>query len=84
MSTATALPQLYSFGHALEMDDAKVGLLRDSADAANDVAELRQRFAEDGYLYMKGYLDRDDVRRPRHPHRRTRRRRRARRKLSRH
>ena len=61
MSTATALPQLYSFGHALEMDDSKVGLLRDSADAADDVAELRRRFAEDGYLYMKGYLDRDEV-----------------------
>ncbi len=61
MSTLTALPQLYSFGHALEMDDAKIGLLRDSADAADDVEELRRRFAEDGYVYMKGYLDRDEV-----------------------
>ena len=61
MSTATALPQLYSFGHALEMDDTKVGLLRDSSDAADDVTELRRRFAADGYLYMKGYLDRDEV-----------------------
>ncbi len=61
MSTLTALPQLYSFGHALEMDDRKVGLLRDSIDAADDVEELRRRFAQDGYLYMKGYLDRDEV-----------------------
>jgi len=61
MSTATALPQIYSFGHALDMDDDKIGLLRDSSDAAEDFPELRRRFATDGYLYMKGYLDRDEV-----------------------
>jgi hypothetical protein len=61
MSTATGLPQLYSYGHALDMDESKVGLLRDSSDAAGDVDELRRRFAEDGYLYLKGYLDRDAV-----------------------
>ena len=54
MSTVTALPQLYSYGHALDMDDDKVGLLRDSADAADDMAELHARFERDGYLYMKG------------------------------
>ncbi len=61
MSTATALPPIYSYGHPLDMTDDKIGLLRDSSDAADDVAELRQRFAADGYLYMKGYLDRDEV-----------------------
>ncbi len=61
MSTATALPQIYSFGHALDMADDKIGLLRDSSDAAENVPELRRRFADDGYLYMKGYLDRDEV-----------------------
>ncbi len=61
MSTATAPPQIYSYGHALDMDDDKIGLLRDSCDAADDVAELRRRFEQDGYLYMKGYLDRDEV-----------------------
>ncbi len=61
MSTLTALPQLYSYGHPLDMADGKVGVLRDSSDAADDVEELRQRFAQDGYLYMKGYLDRDEV-----------------------
>jgi hypothetical protein len=61
MSTLTALPQLYSYGHALDMADDKVGLLRDSSDAADDFAELRRRFAEDGYVYMRGYLDRDEV-----------------------
>ena len=29
MSTLTALPQLYSYGHPLEMAEDKVGLLRD-------------------------------------------------------
>jgi hypothetical protein len=43
------------------MADDKVGLLRDSSDAADDVEELRRRVAEDGYLYMRGYLDRDEV-----------------------
>ncbi len=60
MSTAT-LPQIISYGHALDMADDKIGILRDSADAANDVAELHRRIAQDGYLYMKGYLDRDQV-----------------------
>lgn len=61
MRSLTTLPQLYSYGHELEMDDDKVGLLRDSSDAADEVEELRRRFAEDGYLYMRGYLDRDEV-----------------------
>ena len=61
MKTLSPLPQLYSYGHPLDMDDDKVGLLRDSSDAAEDFDELRHRVAEDGYLYMKGYLDRDQV-----------------------
>jgi Phytanoyl-CoA dioxygenase (PhyH) len=61
MSTTTTLPQLYSYGHELEMTDDKVGLLRDSSDAADDFEELRRRHAEDGYLYLPGYLDRDEV-----------------------
>jgi len=61
MTPTLDLPQLYSYGHELEMTDDKVGLLRDSSDAADDMEELRRRFAEDGYLYMRGYLDRDQV-----------------------
>ena len=61
MSATTTLPQLYSYGHELEMTDDKVGLLRDSSDAAEDFPELRRRVAEDGYLYLKGYLDRAEV-----------------------
>lgn len=65
MKTAAALPQLYSYGHELDMDDDKVGLLRDSCAAADDPAELRRRLDEDGYLYLRGYLDRDEVLRAR-------------------
>lgn len=61
MTTTTALPQLYSYGHELDMADDKAGWLRESTDAADDVAELRRRFAEDGYLYLPGYLDRAEV-----------------------
>lgn len=61
LAPAPSLPQLYSYGHALEMDDNKVGLLRDSSDASTDFEELRRRFDEDGYLYMKGYLGREKV-----------------------
>ena len=61
MSTLTALPPLFSYGHPLDLAEDKFGLLRDSMDAADDVEELRRRFAADGYLYMKGYLDRDEV-----------------------
>lgn len=61
MSTTTALPQLYSYGHELDMADDKAGWLRESTDAVDDVAELRRRFLEDGYLYLPGYLDRAEV-----------------------
>jgi ectoine hydroxylase-related dioxygenase (phytanoyl-CoA dioxygenase family) len=62
MSTlAPAIPQLYSYGHALDMDEDKIGWLRESSDAQEDFEELRRRFEEDGYLYMKGYLGRDNV-----------------------
>lgn len=61
MKTLSPLPQLYSYGHALDMDDDKAGLLRDSSDAAHDFEELRRRAAEDGYLFMKNYLDCDRV-----------------------
>lgn len=61
MSAQTELPPLVSYGHALDGDDRKIGRLRSSADVADDMPELRRRLEKDGYLYMKGYLDRDKV-----------------------
>jgi len=61
MSAQTELPPLVSYGHALDGDDRKIGRLRSSTDVADDMPELRRRLEEDGYLYMKGYLDRDKV-----------------------
>ena len=61
MNALATLPPLKSYGHYLDMDEDKVGLLRDSSDAASDPTELHRRFEQDGYLYMKGYLDRDEV-----------------------
>ena len=61
LTPATAIPQLYSYGHELDMADDKVGLLRDSKDAMDDMEELHRRFDTDGYLYIKGGLDRDEV-----------------------
>ncbi|MBL9208670.1 MAG: phytanoyl-CoA dioxygenase family protein [Opitutaceae bacterium] len=65
MSPTLDLPQLHSYGHELDMSEDKVGLLRDSCPVADDVEELRRRFDEDGYLYLKGYLDRAEVLRAR-------------------
>lgn len=48
-------------GHALDTSALAFGELRRSADAVTDVAELHRRLASDGYLYLPGYLDRDEV-----------------------
>ncbi len=60
MSTAT-LPPIYSYGHELDTDPSLFGILRDSSDAADDFDELRARLVNDGYLYLPGYLDREEV-----------------------
>jgi len=40
---------------------ALIGELRDSPDGLTDPAERQQRLREDGYLLLRGVLDRDDV-----------------------
>jgi hypothetical protein len=61
----TTLPKLTSQGLELETSAESFGLLRDSADVLEDPGTLRERMAEDGYLYLPGYLDRDLVLRAR-------------------
>lgn len=58
------LPQdltLTSGGFALDTAPDALGPLRSSAALADDWAALRTRMAEDGYLYLPGYLNRADV-----------------------
>ncbi|MBL4574859.1 MAG: phytanoyl-CoA dioxygenase family protein [Opitutaceae bacterium] len=59
--TATALPQIQSYGHILDADDDKIGEIRDSSDLAGDFDALRQRFKEDGYILLRGFHDRELV-----------------------
>jgi hypothetical protein len=60
--TTTALPPLTSLGKELDRSAAAFGELRRSADIAQDGAALRARMAEDGYLYLPGLLDGEQVR----------------------
>lgn len=43
------------------LDMAEVGPLRRSNDALEDCDELHRRMGEDGYLFLPGLLDRDEV-----------------------
>jgi hypothetical protein len=55
------LPKLISQGFELDASDESFGLLRNSMDVIEDTGVLRERMAEDGYLYLPGYLDRELV-----------------------
>lgn len=65
MSTATKaptkFPRLRSCDIELDTSPGRLGELRRSDDAVGDATELRRRMDEDGYLFLPGYLDRDEV-----------------------
>lgn len=42
-----------------ELDSPELRRLRTSNDVLDDTASMRARIASDGYLFLKGYLDRD-------------------------
>ncbi|MBI1927782.1 phytanoyl-CoA dioxygenase family protein [Candidatus Poribacteria bacterium] len=50
-----------SFGYALDTESEKMGELRESNDIVDDATALRQRIAEDGYLFLRGVLDKEVV-----------------------
>lgn len=60
MDVAT-LPRLTAGGIEIDASPDRFGWLRESHDALDDLAELRRRMEEDGYLYLPGFLDRSDV-----------------------
>ena len=45
----------------LEFPSAQFGYLRDSTEALDDIDELRRRIAADGYLFIRGLIDRNAV-----------------------
>ena len=57
----TTLPQFRFNEQALDASPAALGLLRSSTDALDNRGELHQRMALDGYLFLPGLLDRDQV-----------------------
>jgi len=57
----SSFPRLTASGHELDTAPEHFGELRSSIDLIDDVSSLKQRLAEDGYLYLPGYLDRDEV-----------------------
>lgn len=57
---------LRSQGQTLNLDAARFGELRESTTLANDPVALRERMAQDGYIFLRSYLDTDDVLRARH------------------
>jgi ectoine hydroxylase-related dioxygenase (phytanoyl-CoA dioxygenase family) len=59
--SAIALPRLTSLNLELDLRDAAFGELRSSTELANDPGALRARMREDGYLFLRGYLDRDKI-----------------------
>ena len=52
---------LSAVGQELDCAPDCLGALRDSGDVAGDTDALRERMASDGYLYLPGALDRDQV-----------------------
>src|SRR5688500_17665157 len=59
--TTLTLPRLTARGYEIDTSPECFGELRASTEAAGDVDVLRERMSEDGYLYLPGYLNRDDV-----------------------
>lgn len=52
---------LTCLGRPLDTTESAFGWLRDSTDIVHDPKTLRQRMAEEGYLYLPAYLDREQV-----------------------
>jgi hypothetical protein len=53
--------QLVSQGKTLDPGPETLGELRESTDVLEDAGALRERMADDGYLFFRGLLDRDEV-----------------------
>lgn len=61
MATACSLPEIYSCGYKLDEGDRALGLLETPCDAQAKDAVLQGQMAEDGYLFLRGCLDKEEV-----------------------
>lgn len=57
----TSHQRILAHGIELDIEGGQLGELRRSDHGSLDHATLRARFAEDGYLYLPGFFDRDEV-----------------------
>jgi hypothetical protein len=60
-SMISTLPRLFSYDQELDLSPEAFGWLRDSSDVADDAEQLQARMAQDGYVFLPGYLNRDEV-----------------------
>ncbi|MEQ7006688.1 phytanoyl-CoA dioxygenase family protein [Actinopolymorpha sp. B17G11] len=61
MTVTPIWPRLVAQHHELDPAPEALGELRSSAAVADDPHQLRQRMADDGYLFLPGFLGRDAV-----------------------
>ena len=61
MPAAVALPDLYSCGLRIAGGERELGLMRESSTLTSNTEALRARIREDGYLLLRGALDRNLV-----------------------
>ena len=59
--STTTLPRLTSLDLELDTSPEAFGELVDSINFVDDMEVLRARMREDGYLYLSGYLNREEV-----------------------
>ena len=57
-----ALPRLTSAGIEIDTSPEAFGWLRDSNELLGDAEALRARMDQDGYLFLPGFFDREEVR----------------------
>src|SRR3954468_19500982 len=57
MSATASIPTVFAAGESLDQID----WLRDSSSLVNDLNALQRRMREDGYLYLPGLLNREEV-----------------------
>ena len=58
---APQVPRLTALKHEVDTSPEKFGALRRSDGLIGDAPALRERMAEDGYLFLPGLLDREEV-----------------------